>query len=55
MNSYANFQVSFVHEIRTKFIIFDKPGKTSYEFARIREGYVTNGPYCTLQIGGRLG
>ena len=45
-NSYANSHVNFVHEIRTKFVIFDKLGKSSYEFARIREGYVTNGLYC---------
>ena len=43
-NSYANSHVNFVHEIRTKFIIFDKLGNSSYEFVRIREGYVTNGP-----------
>ena len=46
-NSYANSQVNFVHEIHTKFVIFDKLGKSSYEFARIREGYVTNGLYCS--------
>ena len=40
------FACDFVHEIRTKFVIFDKLGKSSYEFARIREGYVTNGLYC---------
>ena len=45
-NSYSNSQVNFVHEIRTKFVIFDKLGKISYEFTRIREGYVTNGLYC---------
>ena len=39
--------MNFVHEIRTKFVIFDKFGKSSYEFARIREDYVTNGLYCT--------
>ena len=32
----------------TKFAIFDKLGKSSYEFAQIREGYVTNGLYCTM-------
>ena len=37
--------------ICTKFVIFDKLGKSSYEFARIREGYVTNGPYCNLFPG----
>ena len=45
-NSYANSQVDFVHEIGAKFVIFDKLGKISYEFASIREGYVTNGLYC---------
>ena len=40
-NSYANSEVKFVHE----FVIFDKLGKISYEFGRIREGYVTNGLY----------
>ena len=45
-NSYANSYVNFVHEIRTKFEIFGKLGKSSYEFARIRERYVTNGLYC---------
>ena len=45
-NSYANSHVNFVHEIRTKFVIFDKLGKRSYEFVRIREGYVTSGLYC---------
>ena len=49
-NWYANSQVNFVHEIRTKFVIFDKLGKISYEFARIREGYVTNDLYCSLNI-----
>ena len=34
--------------LHTKFVIFDKLGKISYEFARIREGYVTNGLYCNL-------
>ena len=34
----------------TKFVIFDKLGKSSYEFARIREGYVTNGLYCRYHI-----
>ena len=48
-NSYANSQVNFVHEIRTKFVIFDKLGKISYEFARIRECYVTNGLYCIVR------
>ena len=43
-------QVNFVHEIRTKFVIFDKLWKISYEFARIREGYVTNGLYCMNEI-----
>ena len=38
--------VNFVHEIRTKFIIFGKLGKSSYEFARIHAGYVMNGLYC---------
>ena len=45
-NSYANSQVNFVHQIRTKFVRFDKLGKISYEFARIREGCFTNGLYC---------
>ena len=49
-NSYTNSHVNFVHEIRTKFVIFDKLGKSSYEFARIREGYVTNGLYCMCGI-----
>ena len=48
-NSDANSRVNFVQEIRTKFVIFDKLGKSSYEFARIHEGYVTNGLYCTNQ------
>ena len=43
---FANSYVNFVHEIRMKFVIFDKLRKSSYEFARIREGYVTNGLYC---------
>ena len=38
--------MNFVHEIRTKVVIFDKLGKSSYEFTRIREGYVMNGLYC---------
>ena len=41
-NSHVN-----LHEIRTKFIIFGKLGKSSYEFAQIHEGYVMNGLYCT--------
>ena len=45
-----NSHVDFVHEIRTTFVIFDKLGKSSYEFARIGEGYVMNGMYCTLSI-----
>ena len=47
---FANSQVNFVHEIRTKFVIFYKLGKISYEFARIREGYVRNGLYCNFLI-----
>ena len=47
-NSYANSHANSVHKIRTKFVIFDKLGKSSYEFARIREGYVTNGLHCIL-------
>ena len=37
-NSYANSHVNFVHEIRTKFVIFDKLGKVhtnSREFAKV--------------------
>ena len=34
-NSYANSHVNFVHEIRTKFVIFDKFGKRSYEFVNV--------------------
>ena len=34
--------MNFVHEIRMKFVIFGKLGKSSYEFVRIREGYVTS-------------
>ena len=30
----------------TKFVIFYKLQKSSYEFAQIREGYVTNDQYC---------
>ena len=44
-NCYANSQVNFVHEIRTKFIIFDKLGKMSYEFARIMLGMA-----CTVHV-----
>ena len=32
-----------------KFVIFDKLGKSSHKFARIREGYVTNGLYCMMK------
>ena len=39
-NLYASLHVKFVHEIRTKFVIFNKLRKSSYEFARIHEGYV---------------
>ena len=46
MNLCANSQVNFVHEIRN----FDKLGKMSYEFAQIREGYVTNGLYCKSSV-----
>ena len=46
--------MNFVHEFRTKFVIFDKLGKISYEFARIREGYVTNGLYCILFFVGEI-
>ena len=49
MNSYTNSYVNFAHEIRTKFVILDKLRKSSYEFARIREGYVMNGLYCIAQ------
>ena len=37
-NSYANSRVNFVHEIRTKFVIFDKLGKVhtnSREFVKV--------------------
>ena len=34
-NSYANSHVNFVHEIRKKFVIFDKLRKSSYEFAKV--------------------
>ena len=33
MNSCTH--VNFVHEIRTKFTIFGKPGKSSYEFMKV--------------------
>ena len=29
-----------------KFVIFGRSQKNSYEFTRIREGYVMNGMYC---------
>ena len=45
-NSYANSHVNFVHKIHMKFVIFDKLQKSSYELARIREGYTMNGMYC---------
>ena len=43
MNSCTH--ANFVHEIRTKFKLFGKLGQGSYEFTRIREGYVMNGLY----------
>ena len=49
-NLYANSYMNFVHENRTKFVIFSKLRKRSYEFARIREGYVTNGLYFSFLI-----
>ena len=35
-NSYANSHVNFVHKIRTKFVIFYKLRKSSYEFVKVR-------------------
>ena len=43
---FSRIRMRFVLYSYAKFVIFDKLGKISYEFARIREGYVTNGLYC---------
>ena len=51
MNSDMNSYVNFAHEIHMKFVILGKLRKNSYKFARIREGYVTNGLYCKKVTG----
>ena len=45
-NSYLNSQVNFVHEIRRKFVIFDKLGKfhtNSREFVKVISGALWQG------------